>query len=334
MDADNSSFSLDLAHSNGIAEELEQAGPVIEKYLENFQAEHDPNSSHDLVLSNLTLCPGVIFSPGKDAMLSTLLEVYDRIGDLWLTSLPIQVSNLSRLTKFKSARKIATELYLASVAVSLREKGSHVIESDNTEMSTISLPILSKANEMSQSESAQYASSQIGQISSPPTPTQTPTLLSEESAPSTEATRDSAILRLRQYAVSIVQPPRMGSSSLLSLWPSSPGQDPASYSWKADHHSANDEGDQGGEAHRRRREESRRQKRTEKFLSRGTVIGSEVVSQPPSAPFGSQPMVALHTTGSQAVNELPMTQPDRGLFGSRFVQAGNKRLTKRRAAGF
>jgi RNA polymerase I-specific transcription initiation factor RRN6 len=287
-----------------------------------------------LVISNLTLCPGANFSPGEDHVLSTLPDVYDRIGDYWLASLPIKVSNLSRLTKFNYARNIATELYLASIAVSIRDKSSHVIGSTDPKMSTISLPILSRANGAYQGESGEYPSSQIVPISSPPTPAQMPSLPSEGSATSTEVTGDSAILRLRQYAVSIAQPSRMGNSSLLSLWPSSPGEDPATYSWKADRQSGTDRWNHEGIDHRRRREESRRRKKTEKFLARGTAIESEVVSQPQSAPFGSQPAVALHAASSQTVNELPMTQLDRGLFGSRSVQAGRKRQTKRRAAGF
>lgn len=318
-----------------ITEELEQAGPTLDEFLTDIQEEQEPDSTYDLVASDLAICPGLHFSSKEGLELSKLLQVYEHIGHYWLASLPIKVSNLSRLAKFRTARRISAELCLASIGVSLCHKGSRLTNSNNIEDRQVSLPILSKANASSQVDSQAYGSSYAIPDSSPPTPARTPTFASEGSVASTVAAEDPTILRLRQYAVTISEPPRIKNSSILSMWPSVPGQNPETYDWKAARHSPGDEERQEEKAHRRKGEEARRRKRTEKFLNREPVTRSGVISQPPpSAPFGSQPAIALHVPSSQTINELPMTQPDRGIFGSRSLQTAKKKQTKRRAAGF
>jgi RNA polymerase I-specific transcription initiation factor RRN6 len=295
------------------------------------------------VLSNLNSCPGIDFPMAKDSSFSDLLQVYDQVGDHWMASLPLKLPNLSRLSKFKIARKIAVELCLSSVGVSLRNKYSQAIEPSDPETGKLSLPILSKAYELSREESPSSPSSQVTQGPSQdsgfglPTPARTPSLYSHASGTSTEPIEDLAILRLRQYALSIKSPPKMGKSALLSHWPPLPGMDPAEYKWEPVQKSSME--DDTGEVndYRERRGEARRRRRTERFLNRERVTVSEVASRPAFTSFGSQPEIVQHATSSQTVDEFSMTQPDRGLFGSRSVQPGKKKQKKqkkRRAAGF
>merc|ERR1711939_1233848 len=49
---------------------------------------------------------------------------------------------------------------------------------------------------------------------------------------------------------------------------------------------------------------------------------------------GSQPEIIEKMFSSQPVNEVPMTQPDRGAYGSRSVQQAKKKVKKARTAGF
>lgn len=253
-----------------------------------------------------------------------------------MASLPLEVSNITRLTKFKAARKLAVEVCLSSVAVSLRDRSSHIEELVIDESGTNSLPVLTRG---SRDATWGYGFSQITgsdsqePASSLPTPARTPTLQSSKLAAPKEAVIDPAILRLRQYAISIAQPSSIGASTLLSLWPASPGADPSTYTWKAGHQPVNDGDAVERNKHKRRREESRR-KKTERFLSGGIPLRLEASSQPAFPPFGSQPGIAHHASSSQIIDEQPMTQPDRGLFGSRSLQAKNKKPKKRRAAGF
>jgi len=235
---------------------------------------------------------------------------------------------------------------LSSISVSLRSKSSQAIGiSEKQEDEGPVLPVRSKADEISQSSSSRLLASQT--ISDPlrvadlclPTPAQTPSLHFHGSIHSLhESTEDAAISRLRQYAVSIqcVQSLRPVKSALLSHWPSSPGVDPVQYSWEAkrDAPAANKQLESGGEKDFLSRREARRHRKTERFLRRERASAAEAASQPVLSPFGSQPEVAHHSISSQIVDDLPMTQPDRGAFGSRSGLQSTKKQKRRRAAGF
>jgi RNA polymerase I-specific transcription initiation factor RRN6 len=61
---------------------------------------------------------------------------------------------------------------------------------------------------------------------------------------------------------------------------------------------------------------------------------AEASSQPIVVPSGSQPEVTHNGFSSQTVEDIPMTQPDRGAFGSRSIQKSKKKPKKHRTAGF
>jgi RNA polymerase I-specific transcription initiation factor RRN6 len=255
-----------------------------------------------------------------------------------MVSLPMKVSNLSRLAKFRLACKIAVDLYLSSIAVSLRnELSGDAHEPDNPESHQISLPILHKVCEPPQRDSPPLLSSQVmhDRTQNPslslPTLRRTPSLYSHGSAASAEATEDPAITRLRQYAVSIEPSPAIGTSSILFHWPSSPGLDPAQYEWDMIRKDTIQD-DNIGDSHKRQRDDDRRRRRIETFLDRERMALSEISSQPTFPSFGSQPAPAQNVASSQTTGDLPMTQPGRGTFGSRIAVA--KKKLKKRTAGF
>jgi RNA polymerase I-specific transcription initiation factor RRN6 len=247
-----------------------------------------------------------------------------------MASLPLQVSNLARLSKFKVARKVAVELYLSLMAVSIRNRSSQMGEAPSI-AGGVDLPPYSEDPK----DSDFLTSSQMAMSSPPeagfslPTPSRTPSVYSYVSNDTSELTEDPLISRLRQYAVSIKSRLDLGEPALLSQWPSAPGVDPAQYSWR----SMADEGEDEFDS-RRRRDEARRRRRTEKFLSRERTKESQASSQPTAIRSGSQPELGQHAASSQSVSNVPMTQPDRGAFGARSSKLGKKKQGKRRAAGF
>lgn len=330
---------LDLSQTTGFAEDLEQGAPILRTFLQSLKEDEESESSFTLVVSNLTLCPGISFQTLEASTLPDLLKVYDEVAKSWVANLPHQVSGLTRLAKFKIARKVAVELCLSSIGISLRNKASEVPEAlaaSSEQRVLLNKPVVaSRASSPAIISSENPPSSMPGSVFGLPTPSQTPSIYSQSHASTSEFAEDSAISRLRQYAVSIKSKPDIGSSTILSHWPSTPGADPATFSYAAKQRSAVVKESGEGDSHSSRREQARSKRRTERFLSReSTAVAEPSSSQPTSMPFGgSQPEVARHVYSSQTgVDDVPMTQPDRGTFGSRTMQ--KKKRKKQRAAGF
>lgn len=328
-----------LCRISAFAEDLEQGAPILRDFLESLKLDEDPDLPSELMLSNLTLCPGISFQNLEDSPLPDLLKVYDQVAETWIATLPLQVSGLTRLAKFKIARKVAVELCLCSIGIALRNKSAQVSFVPTTEDVEELPPLIGKSAATSRAGSPALFSSQIpsSSMNKPtfglPTPAQTPSLYSQSHASTSEYAEDPAISRLRQYAP-IKAKPDLGASKILSQWPETPGVDPATYSWEEIQKkaAANESGEETD--HRKKREAARRKRRTERFLSRESTAATEVYTQPSAyQPFGSQPDVQ-HAASSQTVAEdVPMTQPDRGAFGSRSMK-GKKKQKKKRTAGF
>ena len=292
-----------------------------------------------LVLSNLTLCPGSKAFLRDDSKLPNFVQVYDRLVAQWIQNLPREISNQARLAIFNITRKVAVEICLSSIAISCRDKSADQeivsIEADESALPT------SETKQGSKEVSQFLPSSQITAESlydagfGLPTPAQTPSLHSGGSVTSTEVAEDYAVLRLRQYAISMESPQVVNNPTLLSYWPSTPGLDPANFRWNPIPQSsmADEEADYKRDR-KRRREEARQRRKTEKFLNEDARKAYGPASQPAAlASFGSQPQIARHAASSQIIDEIPMTQPSRGMFGSRFVE-GAKKKQRRRNAGF
>jgi RNA polymerase I-specific transcription initiation factor RRN6 len=322
--------SLELSGLTSLTENLEKVAEELVNFLNSLQ--QDPESVLSLIISDLAACPAVGLPSAEDPKSPDLMKVYEQLVNKWIASLPLKVPNSARGSKFKIIRQMAVELCFSSVAISLENKLSKI---------SIALPeegmTLENSGEPATRESslATFFSSQMSAApdGNPeltlPTPTRTPSIYSHGTSAS-ELTEDPAVSRLRQYAISLKPRPDFGQSKLLLEWPSLPGVDPASYSYEAVQKkaAAENSGEEGN--HRDKREAARRKRRTERFLQRNV----EAVSQPSFLPFGSQPPEVPHPDfSSQPVEELPMTQPDRGAFGSRSVK-GKKKRKKHRTAGF
>jgi RNA polymerase I-specific transcription initiation factor RRN6 len=284
----------------------------------------DDDSPLSIVISDLTACPNITLASGEDTTLPNLFAIYDDLANAWMTNLPPHVPGHTRVSMHKIIRQVAIELCLSSVGLALRPKEPEQpapLDGHDEQGAVPSSPLYTP--EMTPAA-----------VSEPPVsmslPPRTPSVYSHATnTTGSELGENPAITRLRQHAVSIGSQADPGKSKFLSSWVV--GGNPAEYSWEATQKAA-DSGEE--DDHRRRREEARRKRRTEKFLNRERArapVAAE--SQPAFLPAGSQPDFAHNGFSSQTVDELPMTQPDRGAFGSRTATKGKKK-GKRRKSGF
>ncbi|EDN94336.1 hypothetical protein SS1G_10209 [Sclerotinia sclerotiorum 1980 UF-70] len=338
MDRMSLKTCLELSNNASPSGDLDEAAKTVTEFLDfmNTFDEDEKDASSKFYLSKLISCPGMFFDDlSSNAIYPDLLQIYDQLINVWVTNLPRKTPGPVRLAKARLIRKIAMELWLSSVGISLRNKLLEPRPPPIVEDET-SLPILKDIDEVSRASSPPFFSSQIHSraMENPQfsLPTPAPSVI-------TAATviEDPTIARLRQYAVRLEPKTEFGpaKTSLTSQWPSVPGADPAKYSWEAVQRAAAAE-ESGDDDYRSRRENARRKRRAERFLSRDRANAAASSSQALAQPYGSQP--AMHNTySSQLVNELPMTQPSNGAFGSRIAAPatpGKKKAKRRRAAGF
>jgi RNA polymerase I-specific transcription initiation factor RRN6 len=331
----------EISGITGLTGDLEQASSGLRDFLKSLNLIQDPGGTSTLILSDLTACPAIWFPLDQASNYPDLLKIYNQLADNWIASLPLKVSAQARLSKFKIIRQIALELCLSSLAVSLRNKATNVAFATSQDADGgLALPEFDKEDGTIRESSPSNFSSQLASLPEREldlnllTPAQTPSLYSHATSAS-DLREDPATSRLRQYAVSINSKPDFAKPQLLSHWPSTPGGDPAQYSWEATKR-AEEEDESGGESEQRtRKDEARRRRRTEKFLRQETARAAEAISQPIVViSSGSQPIVAHNGFSSQTVDDIPMTQPDRGAFGSRSTQKDKKKPKKHRTAGF
>lgn len=287
-------------------------------------------------MTNLTACPGITLPLGLHSNLADFMKVFDQLVDRWMTSLPMNLSNPARLTKFKIIRQVAVELCLSSLGMSFQDKATVPSLPLVDEINTIKIPNVSRDGRTTRDSSPAFFSSQLAPSSVPnftlPTPSRTASEFSYATSAS-ELKENNAISRLRQYTLSIKARPDLGAPSVLSHWPSTPGADPSGYSWEAAQKANADESGNESE-HRNRKEEARRRRRTEKFLRESRARETrQSLSQPLVLLPGNQPEASHQAFSSQIDEDVPMTQPGRGIFGSRTV-SNVKKGKKKHKAGF
>jgi RNA polymerase I-specific transcription initiation factor RRN6 len=328
---------------SGLPGDIEAAAASLRQFISALSQVHCPDetSIFSFVLSNLTTCPAIQFPLEQATKYPDPMIVFNQLIDNWMASLPRDVPSKARLSKLNILRQTAVELFLSSFAVSLRNKATDInnrpvqIGEDD-----LTLPELEKENGTTRESSPANFSPALAPFPqtrpdfSLPTPTQTPSLYSRATSAS-DYKEDPVISRLRQYVVSIKSKPDFGKSPILSRWPSKPGSDPANYSWRAKQKAAEQDQNGAGKEQRNRKEGARRRRRTEKFLNQERGQAAEASSQPMVViPSGSQPVVANNGFSSQTVEDVSMTQPDRGASGSRSTQKSKKKAKKHRTAGF
>ncbi|KAH6683273.1 RNA polymerase I-specific transcription initiation factor RRN6-like protein [Halenospora varia] len=327
---------LELSDQKSFPEEFDAATVALSEYLHSLQEEHGLGEPSLLLVSDLVRVPGMIFAASETSNEPDFLRFYDYLVESWM-SLPQQTPIKTRLFKYNMIRQIAIQLSLSSIGISFCEKaaeGDVVIRSQSsrdTESIAGSHDVFERDSLLQDYSPEMTSESSQGLHLGLPSPSQTPSLYSRTTASDSEPVEDPAVVRLRQYAVSIKSRLNPGQSRLLSKW--TPGGDPSEYRWKEQEPSLEESGDDDGR--KKRREDTRRRKRAEAFLNRERAKLCTTESQPAYVPTGSQPVVSGQAFSSQPVVEIPMTQPVGGMFGSRSVQVSKGlKKPKRRHAGF
>ncbi|KAH6722185.1 RNA polymerase I-specific transcription initiation factor RRN6-like protein [Leptodontidium sp. MPI-SDFR-AT-0119] len=318
-------------------EDLEEASPALGTFLQSLEQNQSPEDRWRLVVKDLTLGTEFRVSDKRDSIHPDLLKIFDQLVDYWMASLPIDLPTLARHAKFKVIRQLAMDLCLNSIGISLQDKTlEKIVETVPIDDETVVPSVFSKDGRLTRESSPLMFSSQLVATQAEPgltlpTPTQTPSLYSQATSASGPV-EDSAIARLRQYAPTTKAKPDStanSNGSVLSHWPSAQA-DPVEYSYekamKAWAAANTDEED----ARSSRKEKARRRRRTEEFVK----AVEPAVSRRLTLTSGSQPEAIGKMFSSQPVSDIPMTQPDRGTFGSRPVQQVKKKPKKQRTAGF
>lgn len=309
-----------------------------------------------LTVSQITGTDLSLLAKGKGVDLPLdLITVYNHLIDIWVTCLPRRTPGSIRLLRERIIRKVAADLALSSVAISMGlppiQKPDVIIDFDEMDIDR-GTPFSSSQPEPIGGESSQRRARSVSLSTDPglPTPEYTASVVSERYT-QTEAGEDPVISLLRKYADFPPQPPLGPTvSRILSHWV--PGADPDQYSWEAARraHATAEYEDEDNAYSRRRKirrkkkaEKSSRYKRAgtvESGISQATSISQSQPSFPaahfrPGPSFGSQPAFAQGTMPSSQVTggmDLPMTQVEDGQFGGR--QVFRKKKTKKRKQGF
>ncbi|KAE9375423.1 hypothetical protein N431DRAFT_402951 [Stipitochalara longipes BDJ] len=333
----------EISGVSGHSGDIEQATSILREFLDRVRQVQVPedSSTFRFVLSDLTASPAIQFPLDPTSNHPDPKIIYNQLIDNWMASLPGNVLGKLRYPKFNIIRQTVVELFLSSFAVSLQNKtvdpniepirngeDDPFLPEPETEYGT------TRENQLANFPSQLAAFPESRPDFSLPTPAQTPSLYSHATSAS-ELKEDPAVSRLRQYAISIKSQPDSGNSPILSKWPSTPGSNPADYSWEAKQKAVDEEQTRAEREKQNRKEEARRRRRTERFLNQESTVAAASSTQPMVViPSGSQPMFAHNGLSSQTAEDIPMTQPDRGAFGSRPVQKIKKKLKKTRTAGF
>ncbi len=315
---------LQISEFGVLHDNLDQVGRSLSKLVESLPTSEEAASA--LIVTPIQNIPDLDVQVDGGENVGNVLQIYQRLVHHWIARLPLHTSVTTRGSKFRLVRQVAVELGLSLHTLTLQNKSSKVkgvIVDDEEDPEHEGLASRESSPATFYSAQASAASRRWPE-SSFPTPTLTPSVYSQQTSASGMA-EDPATSRLRQYAISIRPRPDTGKSKILSDWPSMPGVNPSTLTYKPPR-TEEEEQDSERESAKRRRDLDRRRRRTEKFLQHRSTEASRAVT-----PAGSQPPEpAIAPFSSQPAQSQPMTQPDRGTFGSR-KQKGKK---KQRTAGF
>jgi RNA polymerase I-specific transcription initiation factor RRN6 len=270
-----------------------------------------------------------------------LAAVYDRMVELWVTSLPKVTPGLARLAKERVVRTVAAEVVMNSVLIQTHKNvtdtnephedaetasqftGTSLMHSASSQPSRrTTIHGFERASSSSRDRRSNHPQSSL------PTPDPTEPSASTYYTASLAGdgpSEDPATLRLRAYALSIKSQKPLGAAraAVLAHWPSVPGSNPDEYQWAPGGVLGGPEEDEDSDAVRRREKLERRERRkTEKLLKRSresggfggtqsqaTVVGTPGPSQ--SAPFSQYsqgaPQVGVSTPRVQSTQpSLPL----------------------------
>ena len=279
--------------------------------------------------------PATIHSFPRRLRSENVLECYNSLVSHWLSPLPLGLPDRIRVTMERLARQVAADLTLASSAIKPSARRF------------VTQAVQEKIYPDSAPQAAVPSTSSIDGVLTGIAPHSQPA----SSHPSV-VEEHPACLRLRSYttvssnAVTTAAPASV--FAMLAHLPSATVIDPSTYDWRATEATVAAEQDEGSEkfdARARRRAEkfaqakhkrTQLQIKTAEELDRQRVapaIGSSQMVLPTREMQSSQVMTLKQNVPG---DPGPMTQPERGTFGTRSggAGAGRKDRGKQRTAGF
>ncbi|KAF7714709.1 Uncharacterized protein PECH_007066 [Penicillium ucsense] len=336
----SSETMLELNQGRPVLEDIDDTAHRLSEFVSALFADHSKAQSRYRYM----VLPGIFSSAlhgvpvpqlEADILSSTdFLSTYDRLVEEWLASIPHEIPHYTRVMKERIVRGLALEVLL-----------SHIIRVSNTAVTAVTKG-LDEIVEPSANDQLDVKDLTSSQIFTPTLPSsQLPSSqITASAVASSQVSSDhiSKQAQAHQYtalsAFTTFKTPRpmaRNVANLLSHW--EPGADPKNYDWQRISGRIDAE-----EVHRLggpslpRRSRSRR-KSQQPAMSQGMSLPDT-----PVAPFirtwGSQPADPLPTapvaSSQPTLDELPMTQMERGQFGAREVKKTPKPKKKRRAAGF
>jgi RNA polymerase I-specific transcription initiation factor RRN6 len=263
------------------------------------------------------------------------LEFYQILVSHCLNRLPPEVPDRIRVNKERLARNVAVDLALAGTVTrpSIRKREAHAVEERKYSDSALTVAITPPSGP----DSDQAGLTPHTQLTSTLPPA---------------AEEHPACLRLRAYTpvsgnvVTTATP--AGVSNILAHLPSDIEIDPSTYDWRGTKANIATEFDTNAETadpRARRRAEKQAQIKRKRTELQAKAAEDQVRQRAPPA-IGSSQMV-LPTRALQSSQVMapernmfggfgPMTQPERGAFGTRLggMAAARKDKVKKRAAGF
>ncbi|KAJ5129221.1 uncharacterized protein N7515_005260 [Penicillium bovifimosum] len=319
--------SQTLAEMSGkrlLAEGLDESADDVKRLVSALMPESpDPGAQCRYMLLSIPISNDRYGIPAKlsEEADKNLFNVYDRIVDDWMSTLPRIIPVHTRLMKEKLIRGVAADLILSRL---LRI---------STSLDGINLPQLADAeedqvNEQAVAQNQHLHSSYFSLLSSSQIPASQSSMTNSRLFGSR---RDPMPAQQSKYAAVPVlsglsafttfksqRPTPRNVTNLLSHW--SVGSNPQEYTWER----IEDE-----ETRRSSRPNTPRSRRKKRSQTRDQSL-PPTPSVPMVRTWGSQP-VAPRINSSQPTDGMPMTQMERGIFGAREFKKPKK---KKRAAGF
>lgn len=281
------------------------------------EAEDEP--SVILTISQTTGTDSSLVQRGKsaeDAPLD-LLAVYNHLIDVWVTCLPLRIPGSLRLMKERLIRKVAADLALSSVAISMAPPPPLTQKFDDG-ISDIDEMVLDRGTPFSSSQPEYMAemsqrrqrSTSVSTNAGLPTPAYTPSLVSEGST-TTERGEDPAITALRKYVPNFPVVPPLGplASRVLSHWVV--GEDPQRYSYEAAcrANAPPGEDDEFDGGRRRKKSKAARKKR-------GTMVD---MASSQAAPMMQSSQFVPHIQSSQFIPDIRSSQYFPNMQSSQYM---------------
>jgi RNA polymerase I-specific transcription initiation factor RRN6 len=261
------------------------------------------------------------------------VKTYDELVEQWVTSVSYDIPRFTCVMKERVVRGIALDLLLSSLVRISNAPSSNAalqpVETTDEAKPTEEEP-MSSQNFPTTLPSSQLPSSQI-------TATQGDTSqgLSETSPKDTTSHSFSGLSAFTTFKQP--RPMARNVANLLSHWKT--GADPAAYEWQKTSNMLEEEEARrtGGPSLPRRRSRSRKRSQPPTVPETTSMPGTPIalsIRTWGSQPADSLPAPSFPLPSSQpTLDELPMTQMERGMFGAREVKS-QKPKKKRRAAGF